>query len=30
LEAAVLWIILIIVVVAIVYWQRERLLNLRR
>jgi hypothetical protein len=30
LEAAVLWIILIVIVAAIVYWQRERLLNLRR
>jgi hypothetical protein len=30
LEDAMLWIILILIVVAIVYWQRDRLLNLRR
>jgi hypothetical protein len=30
LEAAMLWIILIVVVLAIVYWQRDRLLNMRR
>jgi hypothetical protein len=30
LEAAMLWIILIVVIAAIVYWQRDRLLSLRR